>query len=133
MEVKRTTLYLWVAYVAVVLWLLFCNSHHGSNIIVCPSKLLWTIPCPGCGITRATLLFLHGNILEAIRTNPNVLLSVLFLTAFPLVAIAQMITGIDYVHRIYVRTEIYLKKKPVLILLLCFEIMVELHNIITHI
>ncbi len=133
MEVKRMTLYLWVGYVAVVLWLLFCNSHHGSNIIVCPSKLLWNIPCPGCGITRATLLFLHGNIWEAIKTNPNVLLSVLFLIAFPLVAITQRITGIDYVHRTYVRIENCLKKKSVLLVVLCFEIMVEVHNIIHHI
>lgn len=133
MAVKRMTHYLWVGYIAAVLWLLFCNSHHGGNITVCPTKLLWHIPCPGCGITRATLLFMEGNFLDAIKMNPNVLFSVLFITTFPIMAITQRITGIDYVHKIYVLVENCLRQKPVLFVVLCFEIMVEVNNITNHI
>ncbi len=133
MAVRRTTYYLWAGYAVVVLWLLFCNSQHGDCITVCPTKLLWHIPCPGCGITRATLLFMHGNFLEAIKINPNVLLSVLFTTTFPVMAITEKITGIDFVHKTYVLVDNCLKRKAILFMVLCFEAMVEANNIANHI
>lgn len=125
--------YLWIGYVAAILWLLLCNSQHGGDFTVCPTKLIWSIPCPGCGITRATLLFLHGNIAKAIRMNPNVLLSVLFITAFPIVVIIKTFTKIDFIYKTYINIETYLKKKTVLFTILYFEVIVEVHNIVNHI
>ena len=124
---------LWIGYVVTVLWLLFCNSQHGGNFIVCPTKIIWNIPCPGCGVTRATLLFLHGNIVGAIKMNPNVLLSVLFIATFPIVAVIKIVTGKDFIYKTYVYLEIYLKKKIILFTILSFEIVVEIHNIVNHI
>ena len=37
---------------------------------ICPSRLLWGVPCPGCGITRAMLLFFQGRFAEATRMHP---------------------------------------------------------------
>ena len=124
---------LWIGYVATVLWLLFCNSQHSGNVIVCPTRMIWNIPCPGCGVTRATLLFLHGNISEAIKMNPNVLFSILFITTFPIMAIIKTFTNIEFIHKTYIYLETYLQKKSVLLTFVFFEIIVEVHNIVNHI
>ena len=39
---------------------------------VCPTALFLGIPCPGCGLTRATLALLHGDIAGALRFHPLV-------------------------------------------------------------
>ena len=36
----------------------------------CPVALLLRIPCPGCGLTRATRLALHGDLAGATRVHP---------------------------------------------------------------
>jgi hypothetical protein len=42
------------------------------GIPVCPSATLFGIPCPGCGLTRATLAALHGDFAAALRFHPLV-------------------------------------------------------------
>jgi hypothetical protein len=39
---------------------------------VCPSAALLGVPCPGCGLTRATLALLHGDLATALRFHPLV-------------------------------------------------------------
>ena len=43
--------------------------------LFCPFKMLFSIPCPGCGMTRAMLSLLSGNVLQAVSYHP---FSVLF-------------------------------------------------------
>lgn len=38
----------------------------------CPMATVLGIPCPGCGLTRATLALLHGNIRAAFALHPLV-------------------------------------------------------------
>lgn len=42
---------------------------HFMGIRVCPVYNLLHIPCPGCGITRASLLLLQGRVRESLRYN----------------------------------------------------------------
>lgn len=42
----------------------------GYGIPVCPSATILGIPCPGCGLTRATLAALHGDLELALRFHP---------------------------------------------------------------
>lgn len=47
----------------------------GMNLLfrtTCPSVLLFGLPCPGCGITRAFLLLLTGHPVQAFWMNPSV-------------------------------------------------------------
>lgn len=37
---------------------------------VCLSKLLFGMPCPGCGLTRAALLFLKGDFAGSFHMHP---------------------------------------------------------------
>jgi RsiW-degrading membrane proteinase PrsW (M82 family) len=41
-----------------------------SNIPLCMFARVTHHPCPGCGLTRATLALLHGNLGEALHFHP---------------------------------------------------------------
>jgi hypothetical protein len=45
-----------------------------SDFPLCPLAGGFDIPCPGCGLTRATLALLHGDVRAALRFHPLVLL-----------------------------------------------------------
>ncbi|MFL6334013.1 MAG: DUF2752 domain-containing protein [Pyrinomonadaceae bacterium] len=38
--------------------------------VVCPSRLLFGVNCPGCGMTRSVLLTLGGDLHSALNVNP---------------------------------------------------------------
>ncbi|MCA9598150.1 MAG: DUF2752 domain-containing protein [Myxococcales bacterium] len=44
-----------------------------SDFPLCPTAGLFGIPCPGCGLTRATSAVLHGHVLEGLHYHPLVL------------------------------------------------------------
>ncbi len=50
---------------------LFISSYLNvaPDIIRCPFKILTTIPCPGCGMSRATLFLFKGDIVESLHSN----------------------------------------------------------------
>lgn len=59
---------------------------------LCPTAFFFGVPCPGCGLTRATLALLHGDFAAALRFHPLApLLAPLFAGA-----IAKVL--IDYVR-----------------------------------
>ncbi len=43
-----------------------------SKLAVCPTAAMFHIPCPGCGLTCATLAALHGHFSEAFHLHPLV-------------------------------------------------------------
>jgi hypothetical protein len=42
------------------------------RVPTCPTALFLGVPCPGCGLTRATLLLLSGDVAGALRMHPLV-------------------------------------------------------------
>ena len=42
---------------------------HFLEIRICPFFSIFGIPCPGCGLTRATILFLQGKIMMSLHYN----------------------------------------------------------------
>lgn len=48
---------------------------EASALLYCPFKLIYQIPCPACGITRATDLILQGEVLQGILLNPLVVVT----------------------------------------------------------
>lgn len=42
---------------------------------MCPTAAIFGIPCPGCGLTRATLALFHGDLGGALRYHPLVFLA----------------------------------------------------------
>jgi Protein of unknown function (DUF2752) len=43
------------------------------DVAVCPTAAFIGVPCPGCGLTRATLALLHGQLGAALHFHPLVL------------------------------------------------------------
>ena len=52
---------------------------HGP--VVCVSRLLWGVPCPGCGLTRAFCFMAHGEFDAAFRVNAMAPLAAVYLGA----------------------------------------------------
>jgi hypothetical protein len=59
---------------------------------MCPTALFLGIPCPGCGLTRATLALLHGDIAAALHFHPLVFVLV------PLFAYALASSLYEYIR-----------------------------------
>src|SRR6185369_16979802 len=61
------------------------------GIPVCPFALVTRHPCPGCGLTRATLALLRGDLTDALHFHP------LAPVVAPLVIAAVLYNGLVYV------------------------------------
>lgn len=65
--------------------------------VICPSRLLFGVTCPGCGMTRSVLLTLGGDLRGALNVNPAgpVLVAALILLAAQLLFAAR-VNGADH-------------------------------------
>ena len=60
------------ALVVLALCALFALSAF-ARLPFCPMAGVLGVPCPGCGLTRATLALLHGDVRGALQLHPLVL------------------------------------------------------------
>lgn len=91
------------------------------------------MPCPGCGVTRATLLFLDGRIQEALFLNPNSLFAIIFIITYPVLLMFSILRKHSYIEDCYNNINKMLSRKPVFFLFILFEIAVWVHNVLNHI
>ncbi len=62
------------------------------EVVVCPMAVITGIPCPGCGMTRATLHALHGDFAASFRFHPLAMIIV------PLLAIYASAHAVSYIR-----------------------------------
>ena len=100
--------YIWIGYN------LFVGEQNG--ITICLIHRLLGIPCPGCGLTRATIAFCHGDLVSAIQLNPLVLVVVPALAITP-IALA-IVPKESYIF--FKRAEDFFSKRTGIIILCLF-------------
>ena len=95
------------------------------DFLVCPFRWITNLPCPGCGLTRATIEFLQGNIINAVSINPLVIAVVqtLLITPFLLIFARRKFFSL------WVRFETLLEKKTYLFLLFAIILILWVYNI----
>ena len=119
-----------IAYIAVIIWLVVVTTFEGqTQITVCPSKMLYHIPCPGCGITRATILFLGGDFYKAFFLNPNVVFSLSFIFVYPILVILSLLTRKHLIIYTFRLLDSFLKRKMALLVVLFLELAIWICNI----
>ncbi|WP_224484841.1 DUF2752 domain-containing protein [Robertkochia aurantiaca] len=84
---------------------LFLNKWvlHSSqdDLIVCPTRLVWGVPCPSCGLTRSLLAFFRAEISEAMHWNPIGFPMLLLLLLLPLWLIKDLIMKRNSLYEFY--------------------------------
>lgn len=126
---KSISVGLLLLYILGIAWL-FYNFNESSGIIVCPSKLIYNIPCPGCGMTRACILAMHGDFLGAIIMNPNSLIMLPVLVLFPFVVLIGVFSkkyNLVYFYRLY---EKICSKKAFYIPFLIVEVIIWIYLLV---
>lgn len=97
--------YIWIGYN------LFVGEQNGTTI--CLIHRFLGIPCPGCGLTRATIAFCHGDFGSAIQLNPLVLVVVPALAITPIAL--TIVPKESYIF--FTRAEDFFSKKTGIIIL----------------
>lgn len=64
---------------AVVVFVVYYLISHAAFDAFCPFLVVTGFPCAGCGLTRAGLYLLQGNIVKAASINPSIFIVILFL------------------------------------------------------
>ena len=108
-------------YILGMVWIIL-NNIYDISLVLCPTKILFGIPCPSCGMTRAVKLCLEGELLAAVQMNPNIILVWIILPIAPFILITQLATKKDYLSRI----NACLDKKVYLVIILIAEKQEEL-------
>lgn len=113
-----------------VVWLTYGYLFEGQHSFsVCPSKWFFRGCCPTCGTTRACILLLHGQPVEAFWKNPNVILAIAFMIGFPIVGIYDFFTGKHLVRAIFQWIGRQLKRRWLIALVIVCEGLIWAHNI----
>src|ERR1700749_3263759 len=85
-----------IAFVALVIVYYKYNPAKYKFFPKCPFHLLTGFDCPGCGSQRAFFFLLHGDIINAIRKNLLLVISLPFLLIHFFYKIKSLITKQDY-------------------------------------
>ena len=68
------------------------TSAAGAGLVeTCPLRLLFGLTCPCCGLTRASVLLLHGQTAAAWTMNPLCYVVALLTVAYPLMLACDLI------------------------------------------
>jgi hypothetical protein len=63
------------------------GTHEQLGLPPCPSVLLFSRPCPGCGLTTSWTAFIHGDFASSFRAHPLGPFLYLFFTVTALMAL----------------------------------------------
>ena len=105
------------------------TQHAGYNVITCPSRLIYDLPCAGCGGTRAFILLIKGHPIDAFFMNPNVYLVVPYFLAGFVLMVYDFFRHTDLLNKCYAISKKWGGRPVVYIPILIFELVVWGYNI----
>ncbi len=117
---------------SIVFWLIY-NLFVGYDFVICPTKRFLHIPCPGCGMTRAFVEIINGNVYDAIFYNANI---IIVLPVFILFLIMILYDIIFLKITLFISYNIinnHINKKSFIMLFIVFEAIIECHHIFNNI
>lgn len=88
--------------------LLLLFEHPLPYLFQCKFKLLFDIPCPSCGSSRAWIHLLNGDWRSSLKTNPLGLLSFLSISCFAVLLIIDLILSKQILFKIYLKSRLWL-------------------------
>ncbi|WP_432766848.1 DUF2752 domain-containing protein [Xylanibacter muris] len=111
------------------IWLFVNTVFDGhTGIVVCPSKLLYDISCPGCGVTRACVRILHGDFSGGILMNPNSLVILFGMLDLHVFMLVDFICEKDYLYKCIVRLDRLFQNRIILVSFFIFELIIAVRN-----
>lgn len=125
---RQDTIVLSLVYALGVVWVIL-NKYLDIDIVLCPTKVLFGIPCPGCGITRALKRCFEGAWGAAIQMNPNIILIWIIAPVAPFLLFLQFTTKTNYMEKV----NTFLNKRIFLIVFGLTEGIIWAYNIIRNI
>ena len=69
----------WLTIAAGGIYLYIFEPGKSGYFPFCPFRALTGLNCPGCGTTRSLHQFLHGNLTDAFKLNPLLVIAIPFL------------------------------------------------------
>lgn len=109
MQAKARKLYIFLILILIAgyVWLGFnlLTPHTGSHFPACPFKAITNIPCPSCGSTRSIEFALHGDLTNALLTNPLGLVTLVIMVVIPLWIATDVIRRRETFYHFYRATE----------------------------
>jgi len=105
--------YGWIA----IIYFMGLNS-YSNEIGGCLIKKITTIPCPSCGSTRAVLSFLKGDFGASLYWNPIGLILIIIMILSPIWILYDVITKKSTLLHFYRRTEFFLTKRWIVIIVI---------------
>ena len=116
-------------YCAAFLWLIAQAVGH-FHVVVCPLRLITSLPCPACGTTRGMLLLAQGHALAALKSNLNLLFIVPAMTVYTFSLLSDACFNTRLVLRNYLRFRLFFSHKAVLVAFFMFEVFVWLTHFV---
>lgn len=112
---SRNKLYI-IALLACIggyIWLFSNLRHHREGGLPggCLMKLITGIPCPSCGVTRAMILLLQGEIIASVSMNPLGLIVAAIMVLAPIWLLLDVVWNKQALFETYKKTE-QLFKRP---------------------
>jgi hypothetical protein len=76
------------------------GTHEQLGFRTCLPVALWNVPCPGCGVTTAVTLAMHGELAGSLRTQPFGIVALAGLLAFATWCAVASVRGRDAWHEL---------------------------------
>ena len=115
--------YAWIGYNGIV------RAQGADGVSICIVRTVTGVPCPGCGTTRSVIHALHGEVLDAVKSNPLGLLAVAALCVLPFWIAVDLARGRASLMHAYNVLNHQLARRAVLVVIVLLVLCVWTWNI----